>query len=100
MFFVNQKTAYEMRISDWSSDVVTFNIQDKPPIVLLTGYRITTRIEQYTVGNIDGGLDWASIVQSTEAFAFKVDHDFTCIFTMGSAGKPALARPAIDNSGY
>src|SRR3546814_3210643 len=111
-FFFKQKTAYEMRISDWSSDVcssdltnicwfraVTFNIQDKPPIVLLTGYRITTRIEQYTVGNIDGGLDWASIVQSTEAFAFKVDHDFTCIFTMGSTGKTALARPTIDDSG-
>src|SRR3546814_2837108 len=74
-----------MRISDWSSDVCSSDL--------------TTRIEQYTVGNIDGGLDWASIVQSTEAFAFKVDHDFTCIFTMGSAGKPALARPAIDNSG-
>src|SRR3546814_8653723 len=29
-FFVKQKTAYEMRISDWSSDVCSSDLSDQP----------------------------------------------------------------------
>src|SRR3546814_2044095 len=29
-FFFKQKTAYEMRISDWSSDVCSSDLRDKP----------------------------------------------------------------------
>src|SRR3546814_3654498 len=31
-FFFKQKTAYEMRISDWSSDVCSSDLQPVPPI--------------------------------------------------------------------
>src|SRR3546814_17854748 len=35
-FFVKQKTAYEMRISDWSSDVCSSDLS-MPKIILITG---------------------------------------------------------------
>src|SRR3546814_685640 len=35
VFFFKQKTAYEMRISDWSSDVCS---SDHPPVVARSGY--------------------------------------------------------------
>src|SRR3546814_1016179 len=33
MFFFKQKTAYEMRISDWSSDVCSSDLQGPAPFV-------------------------------------------------------------------
>src|SRR3546814_7667879 len=41
-FFFKQKTAYEMRISDWSSDVCSSDLIDRPmlgPAFLLAGRR-------------------------------------------------------------
>src|SRR3546814_5006700 len=35
-FFFKQKTAYEMRISDWSSDVCSSDLQSKPGVRLET----------------------------------------------------------------
>src|SRR3546814_5295812 len=32
VFFCKQKTAYEMRISDWSSDVCSSDLISRPPI--------------------------------------------------------------------
>src|SRR3546814_6071121 len=32
VFFFKQKTAYEMRISDWSSDVCSSDLSDRPPV--------------------------------------------------------------------
>src|SRR3546814_8504749 len=34
VFFVKQKTAYEMRISDWSSDVCSSDLADPEQLVL------------------------------------------------------------------
>src|SRR3546814_10355295 len=31
VFFFNQKTAYELRISDWSSDVCSSDLKKEPP---------------------------------------------------------------------
>src|SRR3546814_4277439 len=36
-FFFKQKTAYEMRISDWSSDVCSSDLPVYPPIVINDG---------------------------------------------------------------
>src|SRR3546814_4783287 len=36
IFFFKQKTAYEMRISDWSSDVCSSDLRDAEP---MAGYR-------------------------------------------------------------
>src|SRR3546814_4418392 len=33
VFFFKQKTAYEMRISDWSSDVCSSDLNSAPPIL-------------------------------------------------------------------
>src|SRR3546814_4506515 len=35
ILFFKQKTAYEMRISDWSSDVCSSDLCDQPVVVLL-----------------------------------------------------------------
>src|SRR3546814_7180069 len=34
-FFFKQKTAYEMRISDWSSDVCSSDLKNSPPMMLM-----------------------------------------------------------------
>src|SRR3546814_8808641 len=56
-FFFKQKTAYEMRISDWSSDVCSSDLRD---IVLITGSTgfigravITELAEDYTIVGLD-----------------------------------------------
>src|SRR3546814_1440740 len=36
-FFFKQKTAYEMRISDWSSDVCSSDLQFQKPSITVTG---------------------------------------------------------------
>src|SRR3546814_5583236 len=33
-FFFKQKTAYEMRISDWSSDVCSSDLQSRPELIV------------------------------------------------------------------
>src|SRR3546814_13661826 len=38
-FFFKQKTAYEMRISDWSSDVCSSDLRERCPILLLSVLR-------------------------------------------------------------
>src|SRR3546814_12770276 len=47
VFFFKQKTAYEMRISDWSSDVCSSDLHGTPPRLLMcefaaVGYRRTS----------------------------------------------------------
>src|SRR3546814_8974612 len=41
-FFFKQKTAYEMRISDWSSDVCSSDLSQERPDYLLSDYNIQT----------------------------------------------------------
>src|SRR3546814_7413594 len=53
IFFFKQKTAYEMRISDWSSDVCSSDLQRQssaPP-----GKRMTDSFHHYDVIVIGGG---------------------------------------------
>src|SRR3546814_5066450 len=38
VFFFKQKTAYEMRISDWSSDVCSSDLKDFTPIGMVVDY--------------------------------------------------------------
>src|SRR3546814_2918028 len=42
-FFFKQKTAYEMRISDWSSDVCSSDLPKKPARATLHGEIVTLR---------------------------------------------------------
>src|SRR3546814_1048617 len=64
-FFFKQKTAYEMRISDWSSDVCSSDLDFESSkvvddatlqIVLTTPYAILdSLLAEYTLGIIPGG---------------------------------------------
>src|SRR3546814_14015783 len=49
-FFFKQKTAYEMRISDWSSDVCSSD--------LVVGWVMLVVIFSSDIGSIGGPLDW------------------------------------------
>src|SRR3546814_4147280 len=57
-FFFKQKTAYEMRISDWSSDVCS---SDLPPVALRAH---AADHEEVAVGIADEiGIDWGAKVE-------------------------------------
>src|SRR3546814_8533407 len=67
LFFFKQKTAYEMRISDWSSDVCSsdLTLQDRF-LVFATVARIATRVgHQHQVASRQIQLGW-HLVRSLE----------------------------------
>src|SRR3546814_2044975 len=50
IFFVKQKTAYEMRISDWSSDVCSSDLEEPIVSISTTSPVIETHPFRYRVG--------------------------------------------------
>src|SRR3546814_15400978 len=57
VFFFKQKTAYEMRISDWSSDVCSSDLVEGPPIPALfhepeEGPKIPTLVRRQETGDV------------------------------------------------
>src|SRR3546814_15262361 len=50
-FFFKQKTAYEMRISDWSSDVCSSDLPREIPI----GARVRARFKEHALGRLRRG---------------------------------------------
>src|SRR3546814_3733834 len=56
-FFFKQKTAYEMRISDWSSDVCSSDLLTKGTLVELSG-RVSTRAWTGNDGEPRAGLNF------------------------------------------
>src|SRR3546814_1949626 len=65
-FFFNQKTAYEMRISDWSSDVCSSDLG------CIDGYGNTTAITKLMEGLDDRGAAVANYASYT-ALAAAID---------------------------
>src|SRR3546814_2785836 len=61
-FFFKQKTAYEMRISDWSSDVVLFRSADLVEVAGLAADR-----EHRQAAGVDLGLDVGECVVGRSA---------------------------------
>src|SRR3546814_20443313 len=51
-FFFKQKTAYEMRISDWSSDVCSSDLECPAGIALLVSERFDNRRVRRVLGEI------------------------------------------------
>src|SRR3546814_5061572 len=49
-FFFKQKTAYEMRISDWSSDVCSSDLGPQPDVVDVRRHHVETGRESGTDG--------------------------------------------------
>src|SRR3546814_7410744 len=57
-FFFKQKTAYEMRISDWSSDVCSSDLQGGDAIIVLAiaeerEFRSDPRLDEFSFGVAD-----------------------------------------------
>src|SRR3546814_2486315 len=86
-FFFKQKTAYEMRISDWSSDVCSsdlgqYGVGLKYQATAVTNigvywlrYHSTTPapIQNYGYAPLVGGVDGVPTVASTQLLNLKVD---------------------------
>src|SRR3546814_1077734 len=49
IFFFKQKTAYEMRISDWSSDVCSSDLLDGAPVALHGDHSGDQAVEEVTI---------------------------------------------------
>src|SRR3546814_10796773 len=76
-FFFKQKTAYERRISDWSSDVCSSDL----------GYHVAVEYQVDAPGFGDkaspfGGRPWREVVQ------FELFADHGRVSSVGSAGSP------------
>src|SRR3546814_5982818 len=76
-FFFKQKTAYEMRISDWSSDVCSSDLQGLGPRLCAADARVGIGP---VAGERDAGQDGR-------------------IYSEGSAAKGARTRAAISGAG-
>src|SRR3546814_7669268 len=53
IFLFKQKTAYEMRISDWSSDVCSSDLQERREHVLRQGLRRLHRIGPARIAGVE-----------------------------------------------
>src|SRR3546814_4195769 len=58
MLFFKQKTAYELRISDWSSDVCSSDLGSETHTVTITAP------EGFTIGDVVGSLPTGVSIQS------------------------------------
>src|SRR3546814_7386916 len=55
-FFFKQKTAYEMRISDWSSDVCSSDLESDPGIALLQLFAVVGEGLSHQLSRLPGEL--------------------------------------------
>src|SRR3546814_7165156 len=81
-FFFKQKTAYEMRISDWSSDVCSSDLHIEPKnMTVLCTYQCTAACKQccfesspHIKGRLSGDVIRKRITEAHQAFpSIKVD---------------------------
>src|SRR3546814_1180437 len=80
VFFVKQKTAYEMRISDWSSDVCSSDLNDEYGVnEQRRDHAVTTQLEAAGIsvrGYLDQLLFTPGSVQTQSGSYFKVFSQF------------------------
>src|SRR3546814_10350823 len=77
-FFFKQKTAYEMRISDWSSDVCSSDLEHAMTQKLLSAHHLYKRFGGLTATN-DVSLDLNA-------------HEIKCVIGPNGAGKRSEER--------
>src|SRR3546814_2405155 len=82
-FFFKQKTAYEMRISDWSSDVCSSDLQPGVETHLLLDQVEEARIDITLLGGILGSIRQPDILRSEERRVGK-----ECVSTCRSRWSP------------
>src|SRR3546814_8087585 len=61
LFFFKQKTAYEMRISDWSSDVCSSDLDDVPAGASLSSSWLRDAMTQALPASMSGGTAKSSV---------------------------------------
>src|SRR3546814_8676575 len=69
IFFFKQKTAYDMRISDWSSDVCSSDLHE---VAAVPGHRAQGRLEQRAADRIVDHVDAAAAGQLLQPVAVAV----------------------------
>src|SRR3546814_8913228 len=84
IFVFKQKTAYEMRISDWSSDVCSSDLVRIPGVELTVVSADGQPVEPVTV----------------EEFRIGPGETYDVEFTMPEGGARTIFAQAIDRSGY
>src|SRR3546814_6428068 len=70
LFFFNQKTAYDMRISDWSSDVCS---SDLHPAVGLQSERTALPVADDAAGTLHHGGNRQVVIRLQAAVYYRVD---------------------------
>src|SRR3546814_614787 len=85
VFFVKQKPAYEVRISDWSSDVCSSDLTVEHVLVVRRG-------ENDVDWDADRDIWWHEVVPAAspdhEAQAFPAENPLFILYTSGTTGKP------------
>src|SRR3546814_2186893 len=67
-FFFKQKTAYEMRISDWSSDVCSSDLSTAPPLLSISVWRDKKRYDYRDVRPTSLTLDMPVANEANQVF--------------------------------
>src|SRR3546814_3697180 len=91
-FFCKQKTAYEMRISDWSSDVCSSDLS-RPPSTAAT----TCALRRHTHRVVLGGGKLSSVSVSPDGPVTDAGRNliFSSTSTLRSCGHAAVVPPAL-----
>src|SRR3546814_11361722 len=75
VFFFKQKTAYEMRISDWSSDVCSSDLHNWS-VYAQAGYDLTDRLDLTVSGRYMRESNQADFLQPVESDSHSVEKKF------------------------
>src|SRR3546814_18271731 len=91
-FFFKQKTAYEMRISDWSSDVCSSDLRKGEPVPSELGFE---RVEHNTRLDGRGAIDRIDRLDHGHALERQRDFAATCFGRAHPARHAALDNPRL-----
>src|SRR3546814_15669219 len=95
-FFFKQKTAYEMRISDWSSDVCSSDLDARAALIASAdgdGRFLLNQVETLFAAAIDAPLDPAELAQFLHRRMPVYDKDRDAHYNLISALPKAMPRP-------
>src|SRR3546814_3018420 len=93
VFFFKQKTAYEMRISDWSSDVCSSDLWDQ--LLIRRGLKALARAE--ALGGADGPYALQAALAACHARARRAEEpDWRSIAALYDRLGPVMPSPVVE----